>query len=104
MKKLIPRLAALLTLSAALPVARAADEPKPAAKEDKKDLRVIVNSERDAPHAGVKVVPRVFSYHPVSGEKEIVAFLGVDTAPVSPTLSAQLGLPEGSGLVVNHLM
>jgi serine protease Do len=36
-------------------------------------------------------------------EKEIVTFLGVDTGPVSPTLTAQLNLPEGSGLVVNHI-
>jgi hypothetical protein len=37
-------------------------------------------------------------------EKEVVTFLGVETAPVSPTLTAQLGLPEGSGLVVNRVM
>jgi len=33
-------------------------------------------------------------------EKENVAFLGVQTAPVSRTLAAQLGLPRDTGLVV----
>lgn len=33
-------------------------------------------------------------------EMEKVAFLGVQTAPVSPTLAAQLGLPRDTGLVV----
>ena len=33
-------------------------------------------------------------------EKEVVTFLGVETAPVSPTLSSQLGLPRDAGLVV----
>ena len=39
-----------------------------------------------------------------SVEKEKVTFLGVGTSPVSGTLSAQLGLPKGSGLVVNHIV
>ncbi len=36
-------------------------------------------------------------------EKEKVAFLGVETAPVSRTLAAQLGLARDTGLVVTHI-
>src|SRR4051812_1163765 len=39
-----------------------------------------------------------------SQEKEVVTFLGVETAPVSETLSAQLNLPKDSGLVVIHIV
>ena len=35
---------------------------------------------------------------------ESATFLGVETSPVSPTLTAQLGLQEGAGLVVNHVV
>jgi serine protease Do len=37
-------------------------------------------------------------------EMETVAFLGVETGPVSAAVSTQLGLPRGTGLVVNHLV
>lgn len=36
-------------------------------------------------------------------EKEKVTFLGVETAPVSRTLAAQLGLARDTGLVVTHI-
>lgn len=36
-------------------------------------------------------------------EKEQVTFLGVETAPVSRTLAAQLGLGRDTGLVVTHV-
>ncbi len=36
-------------------------------------------------------------------EMESVTFLGVETSPVSGTLASQLGLTDGSGLVVNHV-
>ena len=35
---------------------------------------------------------------------ENVTFLGVETAPVSPTLSAQLQLPNGAGLIVSQVV
>jgi serine protease Do len=41
---------------------------------------------------------------PPTQEKEIVTFLGVETAPVSETLSAQLNLPKDSGLVVVQIV
>lgn len=39
-----------------------------------------------------------------SATKEPVSFLGVETVPASPTLSAQLGLPQGVGLVVRAVV
>jgi hypothetical protein len=39
-----------------------------------------------------------------AAETESVTFLGVETGPVSPTLVAQLGLTEGAGLVVLHVV
>ncbi len=39
-----------------------------------------------------------------AGEKESITYLGVETMPVSRTLSAQLGLPEDTGLVVMRVM
>jgi len=37
-------------------------------------------------------------------EKEKVTYLGIETAPVSRTLSAQLGLPRDTGLVVHNVL
>ena len=37
-------------------------------------------------------------------EMESVPFLGVQASPVSPTLVAQLNLPNGAGLVVGHVV
>ena len=73
----------------------AADDPKPAAKQDKRELRVLSSPER-------RVMIRRGEAE--DGEKETVAFLGVDTGPVSPAVSTQLGLPRGTGLVVNHIV
>lgn len=47
---------------------------------------------------------RVFVRHAEPAEMESVAFLGVETVPVMPALTAQLGLPKGTGLVVRHLV
>ncbi|MBL9185970.1 MAG: PDZ domain-containing protein [Opitutaceae bacterium] len=41
---------------------------------------------------------------PEKMEKEMVAFLGVETGPVSATVAAQLGLARGTGLVVNQVV
>jgi hypothetical protein len=84
---------------AAGPAAFAADAGTPAAApEANKDLRVLA-----APEAARRVwVQRADQGEPV--EKETVAFLGVETAPVSATVAAQLGLARGTGLVVNHIV
>ena len=39
-----------------------------------------------------------------AGPKEQVTFLGVETASVDATLAAQLGLSEGTGLVIHRVM
>jgi len=54
--------------------------------EQRMERRVVVQATADA------------------GENEKVAFLGVETAPVSPALTAQLGLPKGTGLVVRQVV
>jgi serine protease Do len=71
----------VFTLSAA--------EDKAAEKEEKKSMRVLAPREPGR----TRIV-----------EKETVAFLGVETAPVSATTAAQLGLARGTGLVVNHVV
>src|SRR5581483_12087828 len=38
------------------------------------------------------------------GSLENVAFIGVETSPVTPALTAQLALPEGTGLVVEQVV
>ena len=68
----------------------AADQPAPA--QEKKSLRILSGPDRN-------VVIR----HNDAGEMEPATFLGVETAPVSATLTAQLGLQEGAGLIVNHV-
>jgi serine protease Do len=94
MKTRLRYLLPLLGLAVALPAARAADEPKPAAPEQKKEIRVITGPDHRT----------IIKHLAGTGEKENVTFLGVETSPVSPTLTAQLGLAEGSGLVVNRVM
>lgn len=43
------------------------------------------------------------AFQAVPQEMESVTFLGVETARVMPALAAQLGLPEGTGLLVTSL-
>lgn len=92
MKNSLPYLVPLMCFAVALPAVNAAAEEKSDTKTEKKELRVITGPER-----------RVIVRHGGESEKELVAFLGVETNPVSPALTAQLGLQEGSGLVVNRL-
>jgi hypothetical protein len=90
MKTSIRYVTAVVGLVCTLPITRAAED-KPEAKEEKKQMRVLVpRVQRDGDKKE-------------NVEKETVAFLGVETAPVSATTSAQLGLPRGTGLVVNHV-
>lgn len=62
-------------------------------KENKRELRVLstATTERRTGPQRVEVM-------------ETVAFLGVETGPVSGTLSAQLELQPGTGLVINHVL
>jgi len=90
-------------LAAVLPSVLSADEEKPAPKDPKKEMRVIVSPDHDGARAGIRIDHRGLLGRDGEGEKETVTFLGVETSPVSSTLTAQLGLPDGSGLVVAHL-
>src|ERR1051326_1303674 len=79
MKKKLHYLLLVLLLIALLPFVRAAETR-------------MVQRLAESREPGAKFERRVFP--PGGGEKEIVTFLGVETAPVSPTLSAQLNLPK----------
>lgn len=94
----------LLSFAVALPGFSAdaggkADEPKPEAKA-RREIRVITTTDGEHGPAPHRVIRRIGE----PGETESVTFLGVETGPVSPTLAAQLGLSEGTGLVVNQLV
>jgi hypothetical protein len=95
MKITITYLIAAAGLSVALPGTRAAED-QPAPREEKKQLRVLTPERRG-------MIQRERERNePV--EKETVAFLGVETSPVSATTGVQLGLPRGTGLVVSHVL
>ena len=90
-------LVALLALMSASPLFAAAEKKSPEPKQDK--LRVIAGPDDGR---GARFGHRVGPGRPV--EKENAPFLGVETAPVSPTVATQLGLQKGVGLVVNHVV
>ncbi len=97
MKQRIHYLMSAAGLLAGFAVSRAAEESKPAVKkEGQKEMRVM-----SAPERGQRMLHRK---ERGEIEKETVAFLGVETGPVSPAVSTQLGLQRGTGLVVNHLV
>lgn len=92
----IPCFAVLGLAAAGMSAVRAA-EPSPAPKTEKKGLRVLAAPEHER---------RIIFQHGERAphEMETVAFLGVETSTVSATTATQLGLPRGTGLVVNHLV
>ncbi len=93
MKKSLPCLLAALGLAnPALPSARANDDPPADPKKETKELRVISGPDH-----------RSMLRHFDGGEKESVTYLGIDTAPVPAALTDQLGLPNGTGLIVNRV-
>jgi hypothetical protein len=93
MKKSLPLLLAALAFIVALPATRAADDDKFEPKTEKKSLRVI-----SGPDHGVVI------HRTAEAEKEPTTFLGVETGPVPASLTTQLGLQDGAGLVVNHVV
>ena len=78
----------LLGLAVLLPTGLAAEknDSPPPAKQARPEMRVFAN--------------RVVNDLP----KEPVTFLGVETMPASPTLASQLGLADGTGLVVTNVV
>lgn len=95
----------LLGLAAAAPIFAAdtnanAVNPQADAKA-RKELRVLATaSESERAPGGNRIFRRVSEPR----EMEPVTFLGVEAGPVSATLASQLGLTEGNGLVVNHVL
>ena len=93
MKNSLRYLIPVLGLAAAWPSARAADVDQPSTKEEKKNLRVLSAPEH---HIMVRKIG--------AAALEPATFLGIDASLVTATLTAQLSLPEGAGLVVNHVV
>jgi hypothetical protein len=97
MKIEIKHLAAACAAMVSLPsVQAAAAAEKPEAKP-RAELRVLSTSPVQVHNMNVQRAGE-------KAEKEKVAFLGVETGPVSATTGAQLGLPRGTGLVVSHVV
>jgi hypothetical protein len=65
--------------------------------EVKKDVIIRRGSVQGGPHFNIKLD----GADPAEMEK--VAYLGVETMPVDPTVAAQLGLPRGTGVVVRRV-
>lgn len=66
--------------------------------EVKKDIVIRRHAAKgDGPHLAFKLDG------PGPAEMEKVAYLGVETAPVDPTVAAQLGLPKGTGVVIRRV-
>ncbi|PHX73530.1 MAG: hypothetical protein CK548_00895 [Opitutia bacterium] len=97
LRSLIPALG----LAVALPAFAADSNPGALKNETKarKEIRVITSGDGGQPSGP----PRVIRHAGEAGEMETVTFLGIETGPVPPTLAAQLGLTEGSGLVVTQI-
>lgn len=91
MKPNLPKILTFATVVALVPLTRA---------EQPARLRVL--AEAGGPNA--KYEHRMFVRHLDDGERETVAFLGVETVPASPELTSQLTLPKGAGLVVRHVV
>jgi serine protease Do len=92
----------LAGLVLALPALQAADAPE-AKKEVRKEIRVLAAPAAPAMPGG-PMERRVQWVQALPAEMETVTFLGVQTAPVGPTLAAQLGLAKDHGLAVAEVV
>jgi serine protease Do len=90
-----------LGFAVALPIfaAEATPDTPKADTKTRKEIRVITSGEGGPASGPHRIIRRPGE----GGEMESVTFLGIETGPVSPTLAAQLGLSEGSGLVVTQV-
>lgn len=83
-----------------LPVARAGDQPPSQATYTQTSEVTVTTPDSDGP----RVERRIEMMHPGPREMITVAFLGVETGPVDLTLSSQLGVAPGTGLVVHSIV
>lgn len=75
------------------------------ASVERDGVRKEIRSEKSiAPRAENRSEMRIRRLDRPPMEMETVAFLGVETMPVSPTLIAQLNIPDRAGLVVTHVV
>jgi serine protease Do len=74
-----------------------------ASRADDPATRVVLSAHDMAAEDSRSVDRRGGNHPPAVMEMENAAFLGVETAPVSETLTDQLNLPMGIGLVVLHI-
>ncbi len=74
----------------------------PLAPAQEKSGQGFSTSRDAAPHAERRIIIKHGAGGPAAMEK--APFLGVETSPVSPTLTAQLNLPKGAGLVVQNIV
>lgn len=82
-----------------LPVVFAAGLPFAQADQPTKSGKLTQSSESET-----KKERRIFHHLSETQERETVTFLGVETVPVSPALTAQLGLPKDAGLVIRNVV
>ena len=92
-------LAAPFALGVGVLAAADASAPKSPLPAERRELRVLSGPERELLTV---IEARVAGDGKM--ELEQVTFLGVETGPVAGALAAQLGLAEGTGLVVNHIV
>lgn len=89
---IIPRLLPILLIATASAFA----EP-----EVQKDIVIRRGPPKgEGPHHNIQIERHARG---VPVEMEKVAYLGVETMPVDPTIAAQLGLPRGTGVVVRRV-
>src|SRR5471032_2492182 len=104
MKHFFRSVAPVLAFAVSLSVLRAADNDRPTPQPEPGPGHNPPGPNNSAPAGGPRFERRGIPGHPADrGEKESVTFLGLETAPITATLTAQLGLPDGAGLVVAHL-
>jgi len=102
MNPTIRQIIPLAGLVLALPALQAADAPE-AKKEVRKEVRVLAVPAAPTMPGG-PTERRVQWVEALPAEMESVTFLGVQTAPVGPTLAAQLGLAKDHGLAVAEVV
>ncbi len=79
--------------------AETASAPKTPAVTERRELRVL-----SGPEPARRVIVEARAGKDGKVEMEAVTFLGVEATPVSGALASQLGLADGSGLVVNAIV
>ncbi|HEU5080974.1 MAG TPA: PDZ domain-containing protein [Opitutaceae bacterium] len=102
-RSILPFVLVSFCAAAALPAVTRAQQQSSAEPPPPPPAADTVGLHAGGGHAGRKFLIRHDDVA-APGEKETVTFLGVETSPVSPALTAQLNLQKGAGLVVTHVV